>query len=152
MTPSPHNRALFSVISMLTVSPFVAVLVLVCWNPERWGGSANPLVIFAMSVSMSVFAVATVPLWPTYFPAIVATPFIMRRVASLHYFRSWPLWIILGLAFILGTIAGVAVISIIVPWGDSLDLILNWIAAGAVSGGVTLVLISSIYRYEKPAA
>jgi len=133
---------------MLTVSPFVAVTVLVCWNPERWGGSINPLAILAMSV----FGIITVPLWPTYIPAVVATPFIMRRVACLHFFKCWPLWSILGIAFILGTIAGVGVVSIVVPWREPLDLILNWVAAGAVSGGATLALISFIYRYEKRAA
>ena len=141
-------RALISVVSMLTVSPFIATTVLVCWNPARWGGSINPLAILAMSF----FGVITVPLWPTYIPAIAATPFVMRRVACLHYFKSWPLWSILCLAFILGAVAGFGVISIIVPWRESLDLILNWVVAGAVSGGVTLALISFIYRYEKYAA
>ena len=133
-----------SIISMLTVSPFIAATVLVCWNPSRWGGSINPLAI----LGMSFFGVITVPLWPTYIPATVATPFIMRRAACLHYFMSWPFRSILGVAFIIGAVAGFGVISIIIPWRESLDLILNWV----VSGGVTLVLISFIYRYEKQAA
>jgi hypothetical protein len=133
---------------MVTVAPVAAVATLVFWNPERWGGSVNPLAILAMSV----FGLFTVPLWPTYIPAVAATPFIMRRVARLPSFRSWPLAVVLGISFVLGVIAGVAVISIIVPWRESSDLVLNWVAAGGVSGGVTLAIISFIFRYEPKAA
>jgi len=133
---------------MVTVAPVVAVATLVFWNPERWGGSVNPLAILAMSV----FGLFTTPLWPTYIPAVAATPFIMRRVARSPSFRSWPLPVILAVSFVIGVIAGVGVISIIVPWHESADLVLNWVAAGGVSGGVTLTIISFIFRYEPRAA
>jgi hypothetical protein len=141
-------KPLLSFLTMVTVAPVAAVATLVFWNPERWGGSVNPLAILAMSV----FGLFTVPLWPTYIPAVAATPFIMRRVARLPSFRSWPLAVVLGISFVLGVIAGVAVISIIVPWRESSDLVLNWVAAGGVSGGVTLAIISFIFRYEPKAA
>lgn len=67
-------------------------------------------------------------------------------------FRSLPLAAVLGISFVLGVIAGVGVISIIVPWRESADLVLNWVVAGGVSGGVTLTIISSIFRYEPRAA
>ena len=141
-------KPLWSFLTMVTVSPVVAVTTLVCWNPERWGGSLNPLAILVMSV----FGLCTTPLWPTYIPAVAATPFIMRRVAGSEHFRSWPLPIVLGISFLVGIMAGIGVISIMLPWQESLDLVLNWVAAGGVSGGVTLAIISAIFRYEPRAA
>lgn len=130
--------------TMVTVSPICAVTTLVCWNPARWGGSVNPLAILVMSF----FGMITVPLWPTYIPAVAATPLIVRLVARSRQFRTWPLPIILSISATLGVVAGIAVISIVIPWHEPLDLILNWLAAGAVSGGVTLAVISFIFRYE----
>lgn len=141
-------KTIYSFITMVTVAPVVAVATLVLWNPERWGGSVNPLAILVMSA----FGLFTVPLWPTYIPAVAATPFLMRRVAHLPAFRNWPLPIVLVLSFALGVLAGVGVISIIVPWGEPADLVLNWIAAGGVSGGFTLTIISCIFRYEPKSA
>lgn len=141
-------KPLLSFIVMVTVSPIVAVTTLVCWNPERWGGSFNPLAILVMSF----FGLITIPLWPTYIPALVATPFLMRRVANSRRFQTQSLSFILAISFLLGAIAGIAVISIIVPWRESLDLILNWLAAGAVSGGVTLLIILLIFRCEPKMA
>lgn len=129
---------------MVTLSPFLAVTTLVCWNPERWGGSLNPLAILVMSL----FGLITVPLWPTYIPALAAIPFVMRRVANSGWFKSKSVRVILGYSFLFGTIAGVGVISVIVPWRESVDLILNWVVAGAVSGGFTLPVISLIFHFE----
>jgi hypothetical protein len=129
---------------MLTVSPILAATTLVCWNPERWGGSLNPLSILVMAA----FGIITIPLWPTYIPALAVTPFIMRRIAELRVFKRLPLPLILAVSLVIGAFAGIGVISIIVPWHESKDLVLNWASAGAVSGGFTLALISFIYRYE----
>ena len=141
-------KPLLCFITMVTISPVLAVTTLVCWNPARWGGSINPLAILIMSF----FGLITTPLWPTYIPALAITPIIMRRIASLGFFKSLPLPLILGISLVLGVFAGIGVISIIVPWDDSLDLVLNWVSAGAVSGGITLALISFIYRYEPRTA
>jgi hypothetical protein len=137
-------KPLLSLITMVTVSPVMAVATLVFWNPQRWGGSIDPLSI----VGMTVFGLFTVPLWPTYIPALVITPFAMHWIAGSQYFKNLPLELILGISFFVGVIAGIGVISILVPWHLSLDLILNWVVAGAVSGGVTLTIISLVYRYE----
>jgi hypothetical protein len=131
-----------SFIVMVTMSPIVAVTTLVCYDPERWGGSLNPLAILVMSF----FGLITTPLWPTYIPALVVTPFLMHRVASSRWFKTQSLSFIVFISFLLGIIAGIGVISIIVPWRESLDLILNWLAAGAVSGGITLPIISLLFR------
>jgi hypothetical protein len=135
-------RAFLTVLIMMTLAPVAAVTTLVCWNPGRWGGSINPLAI----LGMSFFGIFTIPLWPTYLPAIVLTPFIMRRLAAQEAFRRLPLLAVMGISLVIGALAGAGIISIIVPWRDTLDLILNWVSAGAVSGAVTLPLISLIYR------
>jgi hypothetical protein len=150
MSHGPMNSAawqgaadiILSFLTMVTVAPVVAVATLVWWNPERWGGSVNPLSIIAMAV----FGLLTTPLWPTYIPAVAVTPFVMHWVARLRFFSSWPLAVVLGISFVLGAIAGFGVISIIVPWDETADLILNWVAAGGISGGVTLTMISFIFR------
>lgn len=133
---------------MVTISPAVTVTTLVCWSPERWGGSLNPLAILAMSF----FGLITTPLWPTYIPALALTPIVMHGISRTGLFKSLPFAVILGASLVLGVIAGIGVISVIVPWHESSDLVLNWIATGAVSGGVTLAVISCIYRYEPRAA
>ena len=135
-------RAALSIFVMLTVAPLVAVTTLVCWNPSRWGGPLSPLAIPAMAV----FGLFTTPLWPTYIPALVLTPLAMRRIAALSAFRNLPLALVVGMSLVIGAVAGFAVISIIVPWGDSPDLIGNWVSAGAASGAITLAIISLIYR------
>jgi hypothetical protein len=63
-----------------------------------------------------------------------------------------PLAVILIIFLVTGAVAGVAVISIIVPWGDSPDLVGNWVSAGAVSGAVTSAIISLIYRWTLTSA
>jgi hypothetical protein len=133
---------------MTTVAPVAAVSTVVCWNPERWGGSVNPLAI----LGMAFFGLITTPLWPTYIPAIVVTPLVMSKIAGLGIFNRLPLLILGGISLVIGAVAGIAVISIIVPWHDSLDLILNWVSAGAVSGAVTLAVISLIYRWTPRSA
>ena len=135
-------RTLLAVLVMMTVAPVVAVTTLVCWNPSRWGGSINPLAI----LGMSIFGIFTTPLWPTYLPAMALTPFVMSRVTAQEVFRRLPLSVVMGISFVIGVIAGAGVISIIVPWRASLDLVLNWVSAGAVSGAGTFPLISLIYR------
>lgn len=108
----------------------------------------NPLVI----LGMSFFGLITAPLWPTYIPALALTPIVMRWVSQIRLFNSLPRAVVLSISFVLGVIAGVGVISIIVPWHESADLVLNWVVAGGVSGGVTLTVISFIFRYDRKAA
>lgn len=141
-------KTIYSFLTMVIVAPVVAVATLVLWNPERWGGSVNPLAILVMAA----FGLFTVPLWPTYIPAVAATPFLMRRVAQSRAFRTWPLLVVLSISFAVGVVSGIAVLSILVPWGESADLVLNWLVAGGVSGGFTLTAISCIFRYEPKAA
>lgn len=141
-------RAILTTLAMTTVAPVTAVTTLLCWNPERWGGSIDLLNILVMSL----FGVITIPLWPTYVPAIALTPLVMGKISTWHVFRRLPLVVILCIFFVMGAFAGLGVISIIVPWDDSLDLILNWVSAGVVSGAVTAVLISLIYRWTPTSA
>jgi hypothetical protein len=141
-------RAAISIFIMLTVAPLVAVTTLVCWNPSRWGGPLSPLAIPVMAL----FGLFTTPLWPTYIPALALTPLIMRRIAAWRAFRTVPLSLIIGMSLVIGAVAGFGVISIIVPWGDSPDLVKNWLSAGVVSGAITLAIISLVYRWTPDSA
>ncbi|MCC6680025.1 MAG: hypothetical protein IT445_03890 [Phycisphaeraceae bacterium] len=141
-------RALLTVGAMLTIAPLTAVTTLVCCDPERWGGSIDPLSI----VVMSIFGLITVPLWPTYIPAIVIIPVAMHSIVALPLFKKLFLPYLVCIFFAVGAIVGIAFISTIVPWHDSLDLIFNWLSAGAMSGGITLSLIVLVYRHEPKTA
>jgi hypothetical protein len=136
-----------SILVMTIVAPVAAVTTLVCWNPERWGGSVNPVAI----LGMAFFGVITTPLWPTYIPSVLLTPLVMSRIARRQIFQTMPLTIIGGVSAVIGAICGIAVISIIVPWHESLDLVLNWVSAGAVAGAVALPAVSLIYRWTPSA-
>ena len=143
-------KALLSVMAMLTVSPVLAVTALVYSHPDRWRESGNLVSILAMSV----FGVLTTPLWPTYIPAIVSCPFIMRRIATYRTFKSLPLPAILGISLLVGASAGICVMgpAIVLSLQDSGGLPLDWVWAGALSGGLTLTVISLIYRCEPSSA
>ncbi len=128
-----------SVSAMLIVSPLIATTTLVCWNPARWGGSVNPLTILLMSV----FGLFTVPLWPTYIPAIIVTPFAMQWLAKRRLFARMPMPLLLLLALPLGAAAGFVIIMPLLSIIDAADTDVwaNWAAAGLVSGAVTFPLI-----------
>lgn len=130
---------------MLTIAPFAAAATLVCWSLDRWGGSLNPLNI----AIMAFFGLFTVVVWPTYIPAIILAPLLMRRIASYRAFTALPLPLLVGLALLLGSVAGVCVLAPVVflSLSDSRALVLNWVGAGAVSGALTLTVIFLIYRY-----
>ena len=131
---------------MLVVAPLVAATTLVCWQPDRWGGSVNPLAI----AMIAFFGVISVPLWPTYIPAVIITPLIMKRVSAHRAFLRLPLPVLVGLSLLVGALAGSCVImrAVLMASMDSTgsDLVLNWLTTGAVSGAVTLALISLIHR------
>ncbi|MBI1176145.1 hypothetical protein GC207_01760 [bacterium] len=133
---------------MTIVAPIAAATALVCWSPERWGGSLSPVTVFGMAI----FGVLTIPLWPTYIPAIVLTPIAMNKIATIPAFRRSPLVMVGSVSILVGGICGVLVISIIVPWRESTDVVLNWLLAGAAAGAVALPMISLIYRCSLPIA
>jgi hypothetical protein len=140
-----HMRALLSVAAMLTLAPISAVTTLVAWQPDRWGGSLNPLNI----VAMSIFGLLTVPLWPTYIPAVVLTPVLMKRVAAHQLFTKLPLPALIGLSLLAGATGGACVLGLFVLLSleHSGSPAMNWTVAGAVSGALTLTLGCLSYRY-----
>jgi hypothetical protein len=139
-------KTMLTLMAMLVVAPLVAATTLVCWQPDRWGGSVNPLAIAAIAF----FGVLSVPLWPTYIPALIITPLLMKRVSAHRSFVHLPLAVLVVLSILVGALAGSCVIMPVVLMAsmDSTgsDLVLNWLATGAVSGAVTLTLISLIHR------
>lgn len=127
------------------VSPFVATFTLVCWKPDRWGDSLNLLAIIAMAY----FGLLTFPGLFGYLLAMIVTPVLMNVASKQKAFNSSPLPILLAVAFVIGAVAGLCVMAPAIIQASrhgSLDLTLNWAAAGAVSGGVTLVLVAIVYR------
>jgi uncharacterized membrane protein len=130
---------------MLTVSPFVATFTLVCWKPDRWGDTLNPLAILLMGY----FGMLTFPGLFGYVLALVTAPVVMSAVSKQKAFTSLPLPALLSLAFLVGVVAGLCVMAPAIVRASShgsLDLTLNWAASGAVSGGVTLAIIAIVYR------
>jgi hypothetical protein len=135
---------MLSVAAMLTIAPVLAVTTLICWDPARWGGSVDPLNI----LMMSLFGLITVALWPTYIPAIILTPLLMRQAATHRAFMSLPIPLLLGLSSLTGAAAGMCVLGwpILLSLTFSFELALNWAVAGAVSGATTATLICLLYR------
>jgi hypothetical protein len=67
-------RGIITVLIMLTIAPFSAVIGMVLSDPELWESSMNleTLLVFSM------FGIITVPLWITYLPMTILSPFIMK--------------------------------------------------------------------------
>jgi hypothetical protein len=141
-------KAFLSILAMLTIAPLVATTTSVCLQPEP--GSLDPLAI----VMMALVGVLIGPLWPTYIPALIATPLLMRWMSARPAFRRSPLPLVLGLSIIAGVVAGICVMVPLIllelrdSSGDAAAVAAA--SAGATSGGVTLALICLLYRYEKP--
>jgi hypothetical protein len=146
---SSGMKAILSVLAMLIVAPLVAVTTLVCWQPERWGGSLNPLAIAVMAL----FGLLTVPLWPTYIPALIITPLLMNWISAQRAFARLSLPVLLGLSLSVGAVAGLCVMIrlFLMALNDAPDYhqALPLAGAGAVSGAITLTLICLVYRYEE---
>lgn len=147
-------KTTLTLVAMLVIAPLVAAAILVGWQPDRWGGSVNPLATIA---GMAFFGVFTVPLWPTYLPSLIIIPLVMKRVAASRAFVRLPILILSVLSLVVGALAGSCVIvpiAFLMASNDSTgsDLFGNFLAAGAVSGAVTLTLISLIHRLVGPDA
>jgi hypothetical protein len=135
--------------ALLVIAPLVAATTLVCWQPERWGGSINPLAI----ATIAFFGLLSVPLWPTYIPALIVTPLVMKWVSASQAFTRLPVAALVVLSLLIGALVGLGVIMPVVPMeSKDPDLILNWRSAGAVAGAVTLVVISLIHRFVPTSA
>jgi hypothetical protein len=139
-------KMMLTLMAMLVVAPLVAATTLVCWQPDRWGGSVNPLTI----ATIAFFGVLSVPLWPTYIPALIITPLLMKRVTAHRTFMHLPLAALVVLSILVGAIAGSCVIMPVVLLAlmdtTGSDLVLNWLVTGAASGAVTLTLVSLVHR------
>jgi len=137
----PIVKASISVLLMLGVAPIAAVITLVFGDPERWSESQHPL----RMLGMAFFGLFTTPLWPTYIPAIILTPLLMHKLSQKELFWSMPVAIVLTVALLTGALMGVCVMMPIIL----MELEGNpksWVMAGAVSGSVTLGLVSIVYR------
>ena len=131
------------VMLMLTVAPIVACSTVVCLDPLRWGGSINPLAI----VFMALFGLVSTPLWPTYIPALIIVPLLMRIVASRQFFMSIQLSVLILVSMVIGGIAGIVVLihPILMSLNES-KMATSWAVAGFLAGSITFSLIVAMYR------
>ena len=138
------SKESISVVLMLTVAPLIACSTLVSIEPSRWGlDSVNPWAI----ASMAFFGLFTLVIWPTYIPALVLTPVIMRKVASKESFRKLPVLFVIFTAALVGALLGSVILApMILMSSHDPKLLLAWISAGSAAGGVTLPLITLLYR------
>jgi hypothetical protein len=139
-------RSFLTVMIMLTVSPITAAATLVCCDPERWGGSVHPLSI----LTIAFFGLFTVPLWPTYIPAVVLTPWMMGGLASRSWFNRVRLWVLLPTSCFAGAGLGIVVLApVLLMSSHEPALFFNWMFTGVISGAVTLSTVSCIFRFIK---
>jgi len=142
-------NALLTAVLMLTLAPISAVTALVGYNPDRWDGRGNPLLLIPKILAMAFFGLFTTPLWPTFIPAVLLTPLLMQIAAQQPIFRQMPMAWLLAISLCIGAVAGIVVLSPVFKGSvaDSRDLTMNWICAGAVSGAVTLSAITLMHRF-----
>jgi hypothetical protein len=140
----PVAQAIVCVLVILSVGPVVAVSTLVCVDPARWGNGLQPLAIPVMAV----YGLLTTPLWPTYLPVVIATPFIMRRLARTVAFRTRALLHVIAVAGGVGSLVGLFVMAplIVMQRADPSGQAGAWAMAGATSGAVTSSLVTMLYR------
>ena len=134
-----------TVIAMLTVAPVVAVATLLCCTPT---GRSD--LLYPIAVATYVFRGIAFN-WPTYIPALIIVPVLMRRVSNRTAFHQSSLGRLLGFSVLPGAVGGMCVVlpcvlfALIDQTGDHI-LALMALGAGAVSGAITLTLICLLYR------
>ena len=133
--------ALVCVSALLGLAPIAATTTLVLSDPSRWGESLNPVAI----LGMAVFGVLTVPLWPTYIPAIIITPFVMRWLSRQTVFRQMSL-----LGVVVASVPIGALVGFVVFWPilglDLGGLWWQWATAGIMSGAITSSVITVVHK------
>lgn len=137
-----ETKTILSVIAMVILAPLVATTTLVCGWPERWGGSISPWAI----ITMALFGLITTPLWPTYIPAIILTPLLMRRIAPHRLFVNLPIPVLVLMSLLIGALGGICVMFPVIRMSLHTEFVLQWKMAGACSGAITLTLICLIHR------
>lgn len=133
---------------MLTVTPIAAVMGLISCDPSRWAVEMKIENILVMAV----FGLITVQTWFTYIPALIFTPIIMNRLSKKESFYTVPKWKFYLNTIFYGALAGIFILLpvILLAGGESLDITLNWLWAGIVSGVITCPIVSTLYRVSKP--
>jgi hypothetical protein len=149
MSKAAHRaRAVLSIITMLAVAPVVAIVTMVCLHPSQWDAKFNPLSIIGFVIFAFPFALMTPQLWPTYFPAIMFIPLVMKYIALRPGFSATPLKTFVACSFLIGALAGVGVMSLLIVLAlkENPSEAVDWVWMGIVSGGITFTLITLLYR------
>ncbi len=141
-------RTIISIIVMLTIAPIIAASGLLLYDPSRWGGEINLINI----VGLALFGLISPPLWFSFIPVLVFTPIIFRRLSEKETFYTITIKKFYAISVFYGCIVGVFVMLplIVIAAPKSIDVSLNWLWSGVVAGGITLSIISSLYRFINP--
>ena len=133
---------------MLTVAPIIAATGLLLYDPSRWGGEINLINI----IGLTLFGLISRPLWFSYIPVLIFTPIIFKRFSEKEKFYTITKKKFYSISIFYGCIVGVFVMLplIVIAAPKSIDVSLNWLWSGVVAGGITLSIISSLYRFINP--
>ena len=76
----------------------------------------------------------------------------MNRLSKKESFYTIPRWKFYLNSILYGALAGIFILLpvILLAVGESLDITLNWIWAGIVSGAITSPIVSTLYRVSNP--
>jgi hypothetical protein len=80
-------KSLITIIVMPTITPIMAAIGLISFDPSNWGGGLS----VGNVVAVAFFGVITLPLWVTYMPSLVIAPIIMRKISQKINFRKFLL-------------------------------------------------------------
>lgn len=138
-------KHLYCIFIMLTVMPITAAFGLISFDPENWGGQLT----ITNVLMVALFGLLSVPLWITFLPALLATPSIMKEIASNTLFHTIPILKFISISFFLGALVGILILSpTIFMSRESIKLMANWVWAGAFSGAITYTTIALLYRVK----
>ena len=141
-------KPIICIIIMLTVGPIIAASGLILYDPSRWGGEINLNNI----IGLALFGLISPPLWFSYIPVLVFTPVIFKRLSEKEQFYTATIKKFYAMSILYGCIVGVFVMLpfVVIAASKSVDVSLNWLWSGVFAGGITLPIISSIYRLRNP--
>ena len=98
--------------------------------------------------TMYMYGIITVPLWITYIPAIILAPLIMNKLDNISGFHDIQILKLIIFSILIGAFLGVLVLTpvLFLVFNESTALFLGWVFAGMVSGCITSIILSLLYR------
>lgn len=144
-------KALLTIIVMITITPIMATIGLISFDPSNWGGGLS----VGNVLTSAFFGVITLPLWITYIPSLVIAPIVMSQISKSNRYQELSFNKLICLSIPSGAIIGIIILSPLIIMAfenntssnsETIKLVSNWVFAGALSGAVSLPIITLIYR------